>query len=97
MNFKNVEEGIDYIFNRFGSDDLELLRNCKISDLHFSLGIWIKNEFIYNDDCNLSELIIKRELDNNPLYQKEKFPTPHHHEELTHIVIEELIKKLEHH
>ena len=38
---------------------------------------------------------IKREKENNPLYREELFPTPHHHEELSHIVIEEIIKSLE--
>ena len=82
------------IYTRFGNDELKLLRSCNLSNLHFSLGMWIRNEFIYNDDCNLSQLINNREIENNPLYQKEKFPPPHHHEELSHIVIEELIKKI---
>jgi len=41
MNFNNVEEGIEYIYTRFGNDELKLLRSCNLSDLHFSLGIWI--------------------------------------------------------
>lgn len=80
------------IYTRFGNDELKLLRSCNLSALYFSLGMWIRNEFIYNDDCNLSQQINNREIENNPLYQKEKFPPPHHHEELSHIVIEELIK-----
>ncbi len=96
MNFKDVDAGIEYILNRFDKNELNTLIKCSPSELHFSLGIWIKNEIIYNKDCNMAELIIIREKDNNPLYKEEKFPTPHHHEELTHIVIEEIIKKLKH-
>ncbi len=51
------------IYTRFGNDELKLLRSCNLSDLHLSLGIWIRNEFIYNDDCNLSQLIINREIE----------------------------------
>jgi len=96
LNFNSVEEGIDYIISRFDKDELQALLECSQSELHFSLGIWIKNEIIYNQDCNLAELLINSEKQNNPLYKEEKFPTPHHHEELSHIVIEELIKKLDH-
>jgi len=92
MNFNNVEEGIEYKYNLLAIDELRLLRSCNLSELHFSLGMWIRNEFIYNDDCNLSQQINNREIENNPLYQKEKFPPPHHHEQLSHIVIEELVK-----
>jgi len=84
------------IYTCFGNDELKLLRSSNLRNLHFSLDMWIRNEFIYNDDCNLSQLINKREIENNPLYQKEKFPTPYHHEKLSHIVIDELIKKLGH-
>ncbi len=94
MNFNNFDEGIEYILNRFKKEELETFSECSRSEIHFSLSIWIKNEFIYNEDCNLAELIINREKQTNPLYKKEIFPTPHHHEELSHIVIEELINKL---
>ena len=95
MNFNNIEEGIEHILSRFDRDELNTLLDCSPSELHFSLGIWVKNEIIYNEDCNMSELIVKREKENNPLYREELFPTPHHHEELAHIVIEEIIKSLE--
>ncbi len=93
MNFNNVEEGIEYIYNLLTIDELKLLKRCNLSDLYLSLGMWIRNEFIYNDDCNLSQLINNREIENNQFYQKEKFPPPHHHKELSHIVIDEPIKK----
>lgn len=96
MNFNNVDEGVEYIISQFDKDELRALLECSQSELHFSLGIWIKNEIIYNQDCNLAGLIISREKHINPLYKEELFPTPHHHEELSHILIEELIKKLEH-
>ena len=95
MNFKNVDEGIDYILNRFNKDELKTLIECTPSDIHFSLGIWVKNEIIYNKDCNMAELIINREKNSNPQFKTEEFPTPQHYEELTHIVIEELISKLD--
>jgi len=94
LNFHTVEEGIEYILSRFEKDELETFLKCSRSEIHFSLGIWVKNEIIYNQDCNLAELIISREKQNNPLYTEEKFPTPQHHEELSHIVIEEIIQKL---
>lgn len=94
MKFKNIEEGIENIISRFNKDELKTLSVCSPGDLHFSLGPWVRNEIIYNEECNMSELIIKREIEINPFYKKELFPTPQHHEELAHIVIEEIIKHL---
>ncbi len=92
MNFNNVEEGIEYIYNLLTIDELKLLRSCNLSELHFIPGMWIRNEFIYNDDCNLSQQINNRKIKNNSLYQKEKFPPLLHPDEISHIVIDELIK-----
>ena len=30
MNFNNVEEGIEYIYNLLAIDELKLLRNCNL-------------------------------------------------------------------
>jgi len=53
------------------SEDIELIKNTEIDDLimfHFSLGLWIRNNWLWNQrpDCELVETMIK--MDSSLMY-----------------------------
>lgn len=93
--FDTFGNAIEFIIDQLNDGEKELIRNGDPVGLHMALARWIKNDYVFSGDTNINELVSEKVRNEDPYFKNrpdEKLII--HPDNLSGIIIDELIKKL---